>query len=74
MDNNMHITNSHLAYLLAACNLTSARRGWAVLDGRRMWTDGVAHRLEDGSVACWYEDAPYETDGDKCNDTKGQEQ
>ena len=60
------------ASLLAACNTTSARRGWAIVDGRRMWTDGVAHRLDDGTVACWYEDEPYDKTDVGRNDTKGQ--
>ena len=56
--------------IFAACNTTSARRGWAVIDGRRMWSDGVAHRLDDGTVVCWYDDEPY--DDDKRDNTKGQ--
>lgn len=51
-----------ISSLFALCNTTSARRGWAIVDGRRMWTDGVARRLDDGTVACWYEDEPYGVD------------
>ena len=57
-----------IASLFALCDTTSARRGWAIVDGRRMWTDGVAHRLDDGTAVCWYEDEPY----DERDNTKGQ--